>query len=65
MPARVQLRGQVERGLPAERRQERIRPLRSSTAAHALEVERLEVGAVGPARSVMIVAGLELISTVR
>ena len=39
--------GEVERGLPAERRQERVGPLAPQHRGDALEVERLDVGAVG------------------
>ena len=45
----VKLRGEVERRLPAERRQERVGPLAAKHGLHAGEVERLEVRAVGPA----------------
>ena len=45
-----ELDGEVERGLPAERGQQRVGPLAAEHAGHALEVERLEVGAVGKAR---------------
>ena len=60
-----QLEREVERGLAAERRQERVRPLPLQHAGHLVEVEGLDVGAVGETGSVMIVAGLELTTTVR
>ena len=41
---------EVERGLPAEGRQERVRALALEDGRDALEVERLDVGAVGEAR---------------
>ena len=40
---------EVERGLAAERRQERVGPLAAEHVGDALEVERLEVGGVGEA----------------
>jgi len=40
---------EVERGLAAERRQQRVGPLAPQHRRHALEIERLEVRAVGPA----------------
>jgi hypothetical protein len=48
----------------AERRQ-RIRALAAEDVGDALDVERLDVGAVGEAGSVMIVAGFELTTIVR
>ena len=42
-----QLERKVERGLAAERRQEGVGPLALQHAGHAVEVERLDVGAVG------------------
>ncbi len=44
-----QLEREVERGLAAERRQERVGPLALQHAGDAVEVERLDVGAVGEA----------------
>jgi hypothetical protein len=41
---------EVERRLPAERRQQRVRPLAGEDRRDALDVERLDVGAVGEAR---------------
>ena len=52
--------GQVERRLAAERGQERVGPLLLDHLGDRLDVERLEVGRVGPSGSVMIVAGFEL-----
>ena len=46
----VQLAREVERGLAAHRRQQRVGPLAAQHVGDALEVERLEVGAVGEAR---------------
>ncbi len=46
---RVQVGREVERGLAAERRQQGIGPLPAQHRRRALDVERLEVGAVGPA----------------
>ena len=40
---------EVERGLAAQRRQQRVGPLAAEHVGDALEVERLEVGAVGEA----------------
>ena len=48
-PAPVQLHGQVERRLAAQRRQQRVGPLAAQHAGDALEVERLDVRPVGPA----------------
>ena len=43
---------EIERRLPAESRQERVRALAAEDGGHALEVERLDVRAVGePGRS--------------
>ena len=42
--------GEIERRLAAERRQERVRPLALEHAGHALDVQRLQVRAVGEAR---------------
>ena len=44
-----QLEADVERGLAAHRRQQRVRPLAPEHVRDALHVERLEVGAVGEA----------------
>ena len=44
-----QLDREVESGLPAERRQERVGPLPAEHVRDALEVERLEIRAVGEA----------------
>ncbi len=46
---RVQVARQVERGLAAQRRQERVGPLAPQHRRRPLDVERFEVGAVGPA----------------
>jgi hypothetical protein len=45
-----ELRGEVERGLPAHRRQERVGALALEHADDSLGIERLEVGPVGEAR---------------
>ena len=42
-----ELDGEVERGLPAERRQERVGALAAQHRGHSLEVEGLDVRAVG------------------
>ena len=49
-PSSASSRGEVERGLAAERRQQRVRALARENVGDALEVERLEVRAVGEAR---------------
>ena len=41
----LELEREVERGLAAHRRQQRVGPLAAQHAGDALEVERLEVGA--------------------
>ena len=46
--ARRELDGEVERGLAAERRQDRVGPLALDHLGDRLGVERLEVGRVGP-----------------
>ncbi len=46
----LELHREVERGLAAQRRQQRVGPLLAQHGGHALEVERLEVGRVGPVR---------------
>ena len=43
----VQLDREVERGLAAERREQRVGPLLLDDAGEALDVERLDVGGVG------------------
>ena len=50
MPALVQLAREVQRGAAAHRRQQRVGALAAQHAGDALEVERLEVRAVGEAR---------------
>ena len=49
-PCRRKVAREVERRLPAESRQERIRPLTPQDGRDRLEVERLDVGPVGEAR---------------
>jgi hypothetical protein len=49
-PERCEFDGKVERGLPAERRQDRVWPLALDHLRHGLGVERLEVRRVGPLR---------------
>ena len=44
----LELHGEVERRLAAQRRQQRVGALAAQHAGHALEVERLEVRRVGP-----------------
>src|SRR5439155_4629410 len=44
-----QLAGEVERGLAAHRRQQGGGPLACEHAGHSIEIQRLEVGAVGEA----------------
>ena len=56
---------QVERGLAAKRRQQRVRPFALEHGRDALDVQRLDVGAVREPGSVMIVAGFELTTIVR
>ena len=46
-PPRASSTAEVEGGLAAQRRQQRVRPLAAEHVGDALEVERLEVGAVG------------------
>ena len=46
-PGLRQLEREVERGLAAERRQQRVGPLPLEHARDAVEVERLDIGAVG------------------
>ena len=46
-PRLRELDREVERGLAAERRQQRVGPLAAEHVGHALDVERLDVGAVG------------------
>ena len=46
----VQLAREVERGAAAHRRQQRVGPLALQDARHALDVERLEIRAVGEPR---------------
>ena len=60
-----ELDGEVESGLAAHRRQQRVGPLALEHAGDALEIERLEVRPVGEPGSVMIVAGFELTTIVR
>ncbi|MEZ5420842.1 MAG: hypothetical protein R2708_26360 [Vicinamibacterales bacterium] len=59
----VQGHGQVERGLPADRGQDRVGLLAGDDAFDHVHGERLDVGAVGQLGSVMMVAGLLLTST--
>ena len=49
MPSSRSCDGEVERGLAAHRRQQRVGPLAREHVGDAFEVERLEVGAVGEA----------------
>ena len=49
-PAASQRQREVERGLPAERRQERVGPLARDDRLADLDGERLDVGALGQLR---------------
>ena len=59
----LEVHGEVERRLPAERRQQRVGAFDLDDPRERRDVERLDVGPVAVSGSVMIVAGLELTST--
>ena len=59
----VQLHGNVERGLAAHRRQDRVRFFPGEDSFHHFWCDRLDVRAIGEFRSVMMVAGFEFTRT--